>query len=37
MARERIVQVLGVLVMVATIVVTVAAVVTEFTGHTPGS
>jgi hypothetical protein len=37
MARERIVQVLGVLITVATIVVTVAAVITEVTGHTPGS
>ena len=37
MPRESIVQVLGVLITVATIVVTVAAVITEITGHAPGS
>lgn len=37
MTRESIVQAIGVLVFVATIVVTVVAVIVLITGHSPGS
>ena len=36
-SRESIVQVLAVMVAVATIVLVVVAVITEITGHAPGS
>jgi hypothetical protein len=37
MTRESIVQAMGVLILVATIVVTVVAVIGMITGHSPGS